>query len=103
MVSLKIVYNFLEITPLSSGVETLAITTKIIPQNITIPTKKAEAFSMEVENQTNVEIHILQGKLVINIMYKNNKSLGNFHSNGIPLAPHGVFLKWVFLMYYFVQ
>jgi len=61
--------------------------TKIIPRNTTIPTKKSEVFSTAVDNQTNVEIHILQGERE---MYKDNKSLGNFRLNGIPLAPRGV-------------
>jgi molecular chaperone DnaK len=61
--------------------------TKIIPRNTTIPTKKSEVFSTAVDNQTNVEIHILQGERE---MYKDNKSLGNFRLEGIPLAPRGV-------------
>ena len=78
----------LDVTPLSLGVETLGgIMTKIIPRNTTIPTKKSEVFSTAVDNQTNVEIHILQGERE---MYKDNKSLGNFRLNGIPLAPRGV-------------
>jgi molecular chaperone DnaK len=78
----------LDVTPLSLGVETLGgIMTKIIPRNTTIPTKKSEVFSTAVDNQTNVEIHILQGERE---MYKDNKSLGNFRLDGIPLAPRGV-------------
>ena len=78
----------LDVTPLSLGVETLGgIMTKIIPRNTTIPTKKSEVFSTAVDNQTNVEIHILQGERE---MYKDNKSLGNFRLEGIPLSPRGV-------------
>jgi molecular chaperone DnaK len=78
----------LDVTPLSLGVETLGgVMTKIIPRNTTIPTKKSEVFSTAVDNQTNVEIHILQGERE---MYKDNKSLGNFRLDGIPLAPRGV-------------
>jgi molecular chaperone DnaK len=78
----------LDVTPLSLGVETLGgIMTKIIPRNTTIPTKKSEIFSTAIDNQTNVEIHILQGEREI---YKDNKSLGNFRLDGIPLAPRGV-------------
>lgn len=77
----------LDVTPLSLGVETLGgIMTKIIPRNTTIPTKKSEVFSTAVDNQTNVEIHVLQGERE---MYEDNKSLGNFHLDGIPLAPRG--------------
>lgn len=78
----------LDVTPLSLGVETLGgVMTKIIPRNTTIPTKKSEVFSTAVDNQTNVEIHILQGEREL---YKDNKSLGNFRLDGIPLAPRGV-------------
>jgi molecular chaperone DnaK len=78
----------LDVTSLSLGVETLGgIMTKIIPRNTTIPTKKSEVFSTAVDNQTNVEINILQGERE---MYKDNKSLGNFRLDGIPLSPRGV-------------
>jgi molecular chaperone DnaK len=78
----------LDVTPLSLGVETLGgIMTKIIPRNTTIPTKKSEVFSTAVDNQTNVEIHILQGEREL---YKDNKSLGTFRLDGIPLAPRGI-------------
>jgi molecular chaperone DnaK len=78
----------LDVTPLSLGVETLGgVMTKIIPRNTTIPTKKSEVFSTAVDNQTNVEIHILQGEREL---YKDNKSLGNFRLDGIPLAPRGI-------------
>jgi molecular chaperone DnaK len=78
----------LDVTPLSLGVETLGgIMTKVIPRNSTIPTKKSEVFSTAVENQTNVEIHVLQGEREF---VQDNKSLGNFRLDGIPLAPRGV-------------
>ena len=78
----------LDVTPLSLGVETLGgVTTKIIPRNTTIPIKKSEVFSTAIDNQPNVEIHILQGERE---MAQDNKSLGNFRLEGIPLAPRGV-------------
>merc|ERR1711930_17471 len=78
----------LDVTPLSLGVETLGgIMTKIISRNTTIPVKKSETFSTAVDNQPNVEIHVLQGERE---MAKNNKSLGNFRLDGIPNAPRGV-------------
>merc|ERR1711981_637314 len=78
----------LDVTPLSLGVETLGgITTKITPRNTIIPTKKSETFSTAVDNQPNVEIHVLQGERE---MAKDNKSLGNFRLDGIPNAPRGV-------------
>merc|ERR1711862_444951 len=74
----------LDVTPLSLGVETLGgIMTKIIARNTTIPTKKSEMFSTAVENQTNVEIHVLQGEREL---VSDNKSLGNFRLDGIPKA-----------------
>ena len=78
----------LDVTPLSLGVETLGgIMTKIIARNTTIPTKKSEMFSTAVDNQTNVEIHILQGEREL---VNDNKSLGNFRLDGIPNAERGV-------------
>jgi molecular chaperone DnaK len=78
----------LDVTPLSLGVETLGgIMTKIISRNTTIPVKKSEMFSTAVDNQTNVEIHILQGEREL---VSGNKSLGNFRLDGIPAAPRGV-------------
>ena len=78
----------LDVTPLSLGVETLGgVMTKIISRNTTIPTKKSEVFSTAVDNQTNVEIHVLQGEREF---AQDNKSLGNFRLDGIPLAPRGV-------------
>merc|ERR1712115_167059 len=77
----------LDVTPLSLGVETLGgIMTKIISRNTTIPTKKSEMFSTAVDNQTNVEIHVLQGEREL---VADNKSLGNFRLDGIPKADRG--------------
>jgi molecular chaperone DnaK len=78
----------LDVTPLSLGVETLGgVMTKIIARNTTIPVKKSEMFSTAVDNQTNVEIHILQGEREL---VAGNKSLGNFRLDGIPQAERGV-------------
>jgi len=78
----------LDVTPLSLGVETLGgVMVKIISRNTTIPVKKSEMFSTAVENQTNVQIHILQGEREL---VTGNKSLGNFRLDGIPPAPQGV-------------
>ena len=78
----------LDVTPLSLGVETLGgVMTKIIARNTTIPVKKSEMFSTAVDNQTNVEIHILQGEREL---VTGNKSLGNFRLDGIPAADRGV-------------
>ena len=78
----------LDVTPLSLGVETLGgVMTKIIARNTTIPVKKSEMFSTAIDNQTNVEIHILQGEREL---VAGNKSLGNFRLDGIPAAERGV-------------
>ena len=78
----------LDVTPLSLGVETLGgVMTKIIARNTTIPVKKSEIFSTAVDNQTNVEIHVLQGEREL---VSGNKSLGNFRLDGIPAANRGV-------------
>ncbi len=78
----------LDVTPLSLGVETLGgVMTKIIARNTTIPVKKSEMFSTAVDNQVNVEIHILQGEREL---VTGNKSLGNFRLDGIPEADRGV-------------
>ena len=78
----------LDVTPLSLGVETLGgVMTKIIARNTTIPVKKSEMFSTAVDNQSNVEIHILQGEREL---VSGNKSLGNFRLDGIPKADRGV-------------
>ncbi len=77
----------LDVTPLSLGVETLGgVMTIIIKRNSTIPTQKSEIFSTAIDNQDNVEIHILQGERQLS---QDNKSLGNFRLEGIPLAPRG--------------
>tara|TARA_B110000967_G_C18901133_1_gene575214 strand:- start:1835 stop:3655 length:1821 start_codon:yes stop_codon:yes gene_type:complete len=77
----------LDVTPLSLGVETVGgLMTKIIARNTTIPTKKSEMFSTAIDNQPNVEIHVLQGEREL---VSDNKSLGNFLLEGIPEAPRG--------------
>ena len=78
----------LDVTPLSLGLETLGgVFTKIIERNTTIPTKKSQVFSTAADNQTSVEIHILQGEREF---AKDNKSLGMFRLDGIPPAMRGV-------------
>ncbi len=78
----------LDVTPLSLGIETLGgVMTKLIDRNTTIPTKKSETFSTAADNQTSVEIHVLQGERE---MSPDNKTLGKFHLVGIPAAPRGV-------------
>ena len=78
----------LDVTPLSLGVETLGgVMTKIIARNTTIPVKKSEMFSTAVDNQTNVEIHVLQGEREL---VTDNKSLGNFKLDGIPKTGRGI-------------
>jgi molecular chaperone DnaK len=78
----------LDVTPLSLGVETLGgIRTTITPRNTIVPTKKSETFSTAVDNQPNVEIHVLQGEREL---AKDNKSLGTFRLDGIAQAPRGV-------------
>jgi molecular chaperone DnaK len=78
----------LDVTPLSLGVETLGgVTTVLIPRNTTIPTRKSEVFSTAADNQTSVEIHVLQGERPV---ASGNRSLGKFHLIGIPSAPRGV-------------
>merc|ERR1712070_1346 len=78
----------LDVTPLSLGVETLGgVTTKITPRNTIVPTKKSETFSTAVDNQPNVEIHVLQGEREF---AKDNKSLGTFRLDGIAPAARGV-------------
>ncbi|HDL18404.1 MAG TPA: molecular chaperone DnaK [Bacteroidetes bacterium] len=78
----------LDVTPLSFGIETLGgVFTRLIEKNTTIPTKKNEVFTTAADNQTSVEIHILQGERQ---MANYNKSLGRFHLDGIPSAPRGI-------------
>ncbi|MCD6271162.1 molecular chaperone DnaK [bacterium] len=78
----------LDVTPLSLGIETLGgVNTILIPKNTTIPTAKTQIFSTAQDNQTSVEIHVLQGERP---MAKDNKSLGRFILDGIPPAPRGV-------------
>lgn len=78
----------LDVTPLSLGIETLGgVMTKLIERNSTIPTSKSQIFSTAADNQTSVEIHVLQGERE---MTQDNKSLGNFILSGIPPAPRGV-------------
>jgi len=78
----------LDVTPLSLGIETLgSVMTKLIERNTTIPTRKSEIFSTAADNQTSVEIHVLQGERG---MASDNRTLGRFHLVGIPAAPRGV-------------
>jgi molecular chaperone DnaK len=78
----------LDVTPLSLGIETLGgVMTRLIDRNTTIPTKKSEIFSTAADNQTSVEIHVLQGERE---MARDNRTLGKFHLMGIPSAPRGL-------------
>jgi molecular chaperone DnaK len=78
----------LDVTPLSLGIETLGgVTTVLIPRNTTIPTKKSETFSTADDNQTTVEIHVLQGE---RDMARDNRTIGKFQLTGIPPAPRGM-------------
>ncbi len=78
----------LDVTPLSLGLETLGnVTTHLIERNTTIPTRKSETFSTAADNQSTVEIHVLQGERE---MARDNKTIGRFHLDGIPPAPRGV-------------
>ncbi len=78
----------LDVTPLSLGIETLGgVLTPMITRNTTIPTRKSEVFSTASDNQTSVEVHVLQGERP---MASDNKTLGKFHLVGIPPAPRGV-------------
>src|SRR6266705_3008658 len=78
----------LDVTPLSLGIETLGgVLTPLIQRNTTIPTRKSEIFSTAADNQTSVEVHVLQGE---RSMARDNRTLGRFHLIGIPPAPRGV-------------
>ena len=78
----------LDVTPLSLGIETLgSVSTKLIERNTTIPTKKSQVFSTAADNQTTVEIHVLQGERE---MASDNKTIGRFHLSDIPPSPRGV-------------
>ena len=78
----------LDVTPLSLGIETMGgVMTTLIPRNTTIPTRKSEMFSTAADNQTSVEVHVLQGERP---MARDNRTLGRFHLTGLPPAPRGV-------------
>ena len=78
----------LDVTPLSLGIETLGgVLTHLIERNTTIPTKKSQIFTTAEDNQTSVEVHVLQGERA---MARDNVTLGRFHLTGIPPAPRGV-------------
>jgi molecular chaperone DnaK len=78
----------LDVTPLSLGIETLGgVFTRLIERNTTIPTRKSEIFSTAADNQTSVEIHVLQGERP---MARDNRTLGKFHLVGMPPAPRGI-------------
>ena len=78
----------LDVTPLSLGIETLGgVATVLIPRNTTIPTKKSEIFSTATDNQTSVEVHVLQGE---RSMARDNRTMGRFHLTGLPVAPRGM-------------
>jgi len=78
----------LDVSPLSLGIETLGgVMTKIIERNTTIPTRKSQVFTTAEDNQTSVEIHVLQGERE---MARDNRTLGRFHLIGLPAAPRGM-------------
>jgi molecular chaperone DnaK len=78
----------LDVTPLSLGIETLGgVMTTLISRNTTIPTKKSEIFSTATDNQTSVEVHVLQGERPL---ARDNRTLGRFHLAGLPPAPRGL-------------
>ena len=78
----------LDVTPLSLGIETLGgVMTTLISRNTTIPTRKSEIFSTAADNQTSVEVHVLQGERPL---ARDNRTLGRFHLIGLPPAPRGV-------------
>ncbi len=78
----------LDVTPLSLGIETLGgVMTTLIARNTTIPTRKSEIFSTAADNQTSVEVHVMQGERPL---ARDNRTLGKFHLTGLPPAPRGV-------------
>jgi len=78
----------LDVTPLSLGIETLGgVMTTLINRNTTIPTRKSEIFSTAADNQTSVEVHVLQGERPL---ARDNRTLGRFHLVGLPPAPRGI-------------
>ena len=78
----------LDVTPLSLGIETLGgVMTRLIDRNTTIPTRKSEIFSTATDNQTNVEVHVMQGERPL---ARDNRTLGRFQLVGLPPAPRGV-------------
>jgi molecular chaperone DnaK len=78
----------LDVTPLSLGIETLGgVFTKLVERNTTIPTSRSQIFSTAADNQTSVEVHVLQGERE---MASGNRTLGRFHLDGIPPAPRGM-------------
>ncbi|MDP9268117.1 MAG: molecular chaperone DnaK [Acidobacteriota bacterium] len=78
----------LDVTPLTLSIETLGgVATAMIPRNTTIPTRKTETFSTAADNQTSVEVHVLQGERPL---ARDNRTLGKFHLTGLPPAPRGV-------------
>jgi len=78
----------LDVTPLSLGIETLGgVMTRLIERNATIPTRKSETFSTATDNQTSVEVHVLQGERPL---ARDNRTLGRFHLVGLPPAPRGL-------------
>jgi molecular chaperone DnaK len=78
----------LDVTPLSLGIETLGgVMTVLIPRNTTIPSRKSEIFSTATDNQTSVEVHVMQGERPL---ARDNRTLGKFHLVGLPPAPRGV-------------
>ncbi|MHB1377580.1 MAG: molecular chaperone DnaK, partial [Candidatus Humimicrobiaceae bacterium] len=78
----------LDVTPLALGIETLGgVMTKLIERNTTIPTKKSEIFTTAADNQTSVDIHVLQGEREF---ARDNKTIGNFRLDGIPPSPRGI-------------
>ena len=78
----------LDVTPLTLGIETLgSVRTPLIERNTTIPSRKSQVFSTAADNQTTVEIHVLQGEREMAI---DNKTIGRFHLDGIPPSPRGI-------------